>query len=79
MTILMMISVSEYSIYKILKASFKWVPDLGTSPGPELIIDQSCGAVLFSHVELIEIYPMVGFPCQYDGAKTQLWPKNWST
>ena len=47
MMILMMISILQYSIYKIPKASFKWVPDLGTSPGHEPIIDQSCGAVLF--------------------------------
>ena len=61
------------------KASFKWVPDLGTSPGHEPIIDQSCGAVFFFYVELIEIYPTVGFPCLYDGFKTQLWPNNCST
>ena len=48
MMILMMISILQYSIYKIPKASFKWVPDLGTSPGHEPIIDQSCGAVFFS-------------------------------
>ena len=47
MMILMMISILQYSIYKIPKASFKWVPDLGTSPGHKPIIDQSCGAVLF--------------------------------
>ena len=45
--ILMMIPIFYYSTYKMPKASFKWVPDLGTSPGHEPIIDQSCGAVLF--------------------------------
>ena len=38
MMILMMILDDDiYSIYKIPKASFKWVPDLGTSPGHEPI------------------------------------------
>ena len=36
-----------YNIYTIPKASSKRVNDLGTSPGHEPIIDQSCGAVLF--------------------------------
>ena len=67
--------------YKIPKASFKWVPDLGTSPGHEPIIAQSCRAVLswFFHVELIEIYPPVPFPSPYNGSKTHLCPNNWPT
>ena len=41
------IYITAYKIYKIPKAPFRWVPDLGTSPGHEPIIGQSCGALLF--------------------------------
>ena len=41
MMILMMISILYYNISKIPKVSFKWILDLGTSPGHEPIIDQS--------------------------------------
>ena len=66
-------------IYKIPKASFKWVPDLGTSPGHEPIIEQSCGAMFSFQVGLIEIYPSVPLPSPYNRSKTYSYPKNLST
>ena len=69
--ILMMIFIPilKKFLYKVAKASSKRVPGLGTSTGHKPIIDQSYGAVFFFRVELIEIYPPVGFPGLYDGSK----------
>ena len=70
--ILMMIFIPRLLelLYKIAKASSKRVPGLGTSTGHKPIIDQSDGApIFFCRVELIEIYPPVGFPGLYDGSK----------
>ena len=49
------------------KVPFIWVPEVGTSRGHEPIKDQSCGAVIFPLIELIEIYPPVTFPEPYNG------------
>jgi len=66
-------------IIKTAKAHSIWVPEVGTSRGHEPIIDQSCGAVILSLKELIEIYPPVTFPEPYNGSVTQLCPKYWPT
>ena len=47
---------------KIGKAYSIWVFEVGTSRGHKPIIDQSCGPVIFSLIELIEIYLPVTFP-----------------
>ena len=44
---MILIRILQYGLYKILKASFKWVPNLGTSSGHEPIIDRSYGAPIF--------------------------------
>ena len=52
----------DYDDDTIPKASFKRINDLGTSPGHEPIIDQSCGAVLFIPCRLHRDLPDGGLP-----------------
>ena len=69
----------DYDDDKHPKVYFIWVPEVGTSRGHEPIIDQSCGAVFFFRIELIEIYPPVTSLELYNGSVTQLCPKYWPT
>ena len=47
---------------KVAKAYSIWGFEVGTSRGHKPIIDQSCGAVIFFQIALIEIYLPVTFP-----------------
>ena len=45
--IMILIRILAYGLYKVPKASFRWVPNLGTSSGHKPIIDRSYGAPIF--------------------------------